>query len=87
VGRTLTRGDITKEEMRISILSKRIQSERAECQKKRKEVTEMTYKKPELIVLGNSLETIQGSPKGTGIQDNPGHTPAKYSVAAYEADE
>jgi len=47
----------------------------------------MTYKKPELLVLGDSLEAIQGSPKGTGIQDNPGHTPAKYSVAAYEADE
>lgn len=47
----------------------------------------MTYKKPELLVLGNSLEAIQGSPKGSGIQDNPGHVPARFSVSAYEADE
>jgi hypothetical protein len=47
----------------------------------------MTYNKPELRVLGSSLQAIQGSPKGSGIQDNPGHFPAKYSVSAYEADE
>jgi hypothetical protein len=51
------------------------------------EVDNMTYNKPEIRVLGNSLEAIQGSPKGSGIQDNPGHFPAKYSVSAYEADE
>lgn len=51
------------------------------------EVKNMKYEKPELHVLGHSLEVIQGSPKGSGIQDNPGHFPAKYSVSAYEADE
>ena len=47
----------------------------------------MKYNKPELIVLGTSLEVIQGSPKGHGIQDNPGHFPVTRSVSAYEADE
>jgi len=47
----------------------------------------MTYNKPELLVLGDPLKVIQGSPKGSGIQDNPGHTPAQFSVSAYEADE
>ena len=47
----------------------------------------MKYQKPELTFVGDSLELIQGSPKGSGMQDNPGHLPAKYSVAAYEADE
>ena len=56
-------------------------------QMKTLEVKNMKYKKPELRALGNSLEAIQGSPKRSGIQDNPGHFPAKYSVAAYEADE
>lgn len=47
----------------------------------------MKYQKPELKKIGNSLDVILGSPKGIGMQDNPGHLPAKYSVAAYEADE
>jgi hypothetical protein len=53
----------------------------------RKEDSTMTYQKPELTRLGNALNAIQGNPKGTGMQDNPGHVPAKFSVAAYEADE
>ncbi len=47
----------------------------------------MTYKKPELTLIGNSLSAIQGSPKASGMRDNPGQVPAKFSVAAYEADE
>jgi hypothetical protein len=35
----------------------------------------MTYEKPELTIVGNGLTSIQGTLKGSGLQESPGHFP------------
>jgi hypothetical protein len=46
----------------------------------------MTYVKPELVLLNNALEAIQGNPPGSKLGITSDHR-AEVTVAAYEADE
>jgi hypothetical protein len=49
----------------------------------------MSYVKPELSLLGNSIRAIQsGVNKGISNSDNPNNCPSQFATAsAYEADE
>ncbi len=58
----------------------------AEKTVKREEVNEMTYAKPELILLKKALAAIQGNPPGSKL-GGPSDQSIQVTAAAYEADE